>query len=76
MPVLGTNKRDYLAFRLALAEELVGSFRGRSRVGRPRSLDQLDVTRMDVSRGHLPGLGSSLLDCVVCLKVCEIRQLC
>ena len=72
---IGTNKRDYLAFRLALAEELVGSFRGRSRVGRPRSLDQLDVTRMDASRGHLPELGSSLLDCVVCLKVREIRRL-
>ena len=67
---------DYLAFRLALAEELVGTFRGRvSRVGRPRSLDQMDVTRLDVSLGHWPEMADKHLECFVCLNVRETKKL-
>jgi len=35
----GRDSREYLAFRIALAEELVGSFSGRRCIGRPRSLE-------------------------------------
>ena len=34
----GQTPRDYLAFRMSLGEELIGSFSSRQRAGRPRSL--------------------------------------
>ena len=72
----GSRTYDYLAFRLALAEQLMGTFRGRvSRVGRPRSLDQMDVTRLDVSLGHWPEMADKHLECFVCLKVRETKKL-
>jgi len=33
----GRDSRDYLAFRIALAKELVGSFKGGKHIGRSRS---------------------------------------
>lgn len=69
------KQRDYLKFRLALAEELVGSYRGRTRIGHPRSLNQMDVTRLDVSQGHWPELADMKRRCVVCIKVREMRGL-
>ena len=69
-----TTRTDYLHFRLALAKGLVGSFRGRAHVGRPRSVDQTDVVKLDVARGHWAEVSVKLLECVVCRKVREQRD--
>jgi len=71
----GRNKRDYLAFRIALAEELVGSFRGRRQAGRPHSLETQRLERLDISLGHWPEVVEVKRECVVCLKVREKKGL-
>ena len=72
---IGRNSRDYLAFRIALAEELVGSFRGRRHIGRPRSLESQRLERLDTSLGHWPVVVQEKRVCVVCSKVREKRGL-
>ena len=47
------DKYDYLGFRIALMEGLVGSFHNRQRVGRPFVVTP---TRLDMSLGHLATL--------------------
>ena len=64
----GRNKRDYLAFRLQLAEELIGGFTSRKRAGRPRSGDHLDCQRLTPDIGHWPQYCEKIRDCVVCSK--------
>ena len=60
------HKKNYLGFRIALAEELVGSFSSRSQRGRPRrSCDP--PGRLD-GRSHLPVFAEKR-DCVVCMEV-------
>ena len=61
----GRDSRDYLTFRIALAEELVGSFSGRRRIGRPRSLENQRLERLDTSLGHWPEVVQEKRDCVV-----------
>ena len=61
----GTAARDYLAFRIALAEELVGSFRGRRHIGRPRSLDNLRATAGRISWTLAGGCGGEVGLCAV-----------
>ena len=62
----GRDSRDYLAFRIALAEELVGSFSGRRRIGPPRSLESQRLERLDTSLGHWPEVVQEKQECVVC----------
>ena len=70
------SKHDYLEFRVALAEELIGSFTSRQLpAGRPRSVNHQQTLRLDPSKGHLPVLADSQRQCVVCNKVGEVRQL-
>ena len=59
---------SFLDFRLELAAQLIGSFCGRSRVGRPRSQSPVDV-RLDQNRQHLPIIADKHIQCVVCNKV-------
>ena len=70
---VGRSMRDYLRFRLALAEELVGSFRGRSQVGSRWSLDQMDMMRLDQSLGYWPEVADRTLEYAMCLKIREMK---
>ena len=69
------KKHDYLEFRVALAEELIGSFCSRQHIGRPRSHDHQQVLRLDNTQSHLPTIDGSSQKCVVCSKVREVKKL-
>ena len=64
----GETEKDFLSFRLALATQLVGTYR-RSHSGRPRSLEHKQQLRLDTTRSHLPECVASKRDCVVCSKM-------
>ena len=75
-PTSDRSKHDYLDFRVALAEELIGTFSSRQvPAGRPRSVDHQQTLRLDPSKGHLPIVEDSVHDCVVCCKIREVRKL-
>ena len=49
----GRKKRNILSFRLELAEELIGSFCSRQRVGgHPRSAEHLLLDRLNSKKGN------------------------
>ena len=56
-------KRDFRAFRLELAVDLIGGYSGRKKPGRKRQRKDL---RLDTSLPHLPVAGSTRLQCVRC----------
>ena len=59
-------KRDYLSFRLQLAEELIGGFSSWKRAGRRPSGEHLNMQRLTVDLGHWPEQSPKSLGCVVC----------
>ena len=59
----GRNKRDFLRFRLELAEQLIETFRSQKRAGRRRSTES---DRLKSQLGHLPIQVANKLECVVC----------
>ena len=72
----GDLKRDYLSFRIELAEALIGSFTTRVRsAGRPRSTIVEEEIRLDNTKLHLPVVTGPKRDCLVCCKVREARGL-
>ena len=71
----GRSKRDFLRFRLQLAEELIGSFRSRKRAGRRRSDEHEQAARLKPHHGHWPVQVTSKLDCVVCSTIRQKRKL-
>ena len=75
MPPSEQKKYDYLDFRYALAEELIGSFSSRARAGRPRSLDHQQAPRLDSSKSHLTIIDGPKRECVVCQKIREVKGL-
>lgn len=66
---MGSGKRDYLAFRLELARELVGTFSSQKRAGRPRSAEHNQVERLKPDMGHWPRQAKKPRRCVVCLAI-------
>ena len=73
MPPSERSKHDYLKFRYALMEELIGSYSSRARVaGRPHSLEHQQALRLDVTKSHLPIVGGPKRECVVCTKAREV----
>ena len=65
----GRKKRDYLGFRLDVAEQFIGSHTLSLRSGRPSRLDTADSTttpRLDTSLRHYPIQDSKKMKCVVC----------
>ena len=63
----GHSKRDFLAFRLDVAKQLIGGFHSRRKsAGRPRSLEYQDVDRLNMQLGHWPVKVDKKLECVVC----------
>ena len=58
----GSKKKDLVAFRFELAEQLIGLYRGRKRPGRHRS-HEMDRLKPELS--HLP-VAVTPHDCVVC----------
>ena len=63
---LGRAKRDMLKFRLELGHLLIGDFTSRVRLGRPRSDEHAQLTRLQHSHRHWPVLSSRKNNCVVC----------
>ena len=60
---IGHVKRDFRAFRLELAVDLIGGYSGRKRRGRKRQRKDL---RLDATLPHLPVATHSRLLCVRC----------
>ena len=71
----GQTPRDYLAFRMSLGEELIGSFSTRQRAGCPRSLEHQHDLRLNTSRSHLPVIVGLKRDCVVCVQYRKVKKL-
>ena len=69
------KEQDYLAFRLALAVELVGNSCRRSLGGRPRSMEHAQCLRLANTQDHLPECVPFKRDCFVCAKVREKKKL-
>ena len=61
---------SFLDFRLELAAQLIGNYnyKGRSRIGRPRSQSPVDI-RLDNNKQHLPIIADKHVECVVCNKI-------
>ena len=72
----GRKIRDMLSFRLELAKQIIGSFstRGRS-AGRPRSVEHLQLDRLNVNLGHWPKHADKKGNRVVCLAVINKKKL-
>ena len=47
------SKRDFQQFRYEVATELIGHFRGRQHIGRPRSLEHMSADRLGQWPKHL-----------------------
>ena len=62
----GRQKRDFLRFRVELAEQLIGSFRSRKRAGRRPSAESQQEERLKPELGHWPLQVHNKLECVVC----------
>ncbi len=72
----GRKKRDMLSFRLELAKELIGSFSSRHRSsGRPRSVEHIQLDRLNSNLGHWPVHVDRKGNCVVCLAIIQRRNL-
>ncbi len=65
----GSRYKDSLAFRLELAELLVGGFTCRKVISRTHSDRNLSRLESTASRKHLPHATSKKRDCVVCSEV-------
>ena len=75
-PALPHHQRDSLHFRLALANQLVGDYSGKKRVGRPSVSYSL---RRDRSTPHFPMSVSQKRRCTLCLsrhQRCETKIQC
>ena len=62
----GHQKRDFLRFRIELAEALIETFQNRKRAGRRRSGESHQEERLNPELGHWPIQVSKKLECVVC----------
>ncbi len=62
------KKPSFLDFRLELAAQLIGNYKGRSNIGRPRSRSPVAV-RLHNNRSHLPIITDKHIECVVCNKI-------
>ena len=61
------SKRDFLAFRLDVAKQLIGSFQSRQRsAGWPWSVEYQELDRLNVQLGHWPIRVERRLECIVC----------
>ena len=63
----GRSKLDMLEFRLTLAHLLTDGFTSRKRIGRPRSDDHANLTRLNITIKHTPECVLTKANCVVCL---------
>ena len=70
-----SNRRDYLTFRLVLATELIGTFTSRKRLGRPRSDEHAERTRLNHNLDHYPRTVAKTKRCVVCEGTRRRKQL-
>ncbi len=69
----GSRYKDFLAFRLELAELLVGGFTCRKVLGHTCSDRNLSRLEHTATHQHLPS--AKKRDCVVCSKVCKRKGL-
>ena len=59
-------KRDFLGFRIDVANQLIGSFHFRQRAGRPPSSEHRTEQRLNRQLDHWPIQETSKRECVVC----------
>ena len=59
-------KRDFLSFRIDVANQLIGSFHYRHRAGRPPSGEHRTLQRLDLQLNHWPVQETTKKECVVC----------
>ena len=67
--VRGSGKRDFLAFRLYLARQLVGSYCSRQQRSRPRLVSPDRLDRLNIKLGHWICCVQTKRRCVVCLAM-------
>ena len=70
-----STRRDYLTFRLVLASELIGTFTSRKRLGRPRSDEHAECTRLNHNLDQYPRTVAKTKRCVVCEGTRRRKQL-
>ena len=70
----GRSKRDFLQFRYEVASGLIGNFRARQRVGRPRSFEHANADRL-LPLGHWPKYVERKGNCVVCQAIINRKNL-
>ena len=59
-------KKDFLSFRLDVAEGLIGNFSSKKKAGHPRSSDYMELEQLNPYLGHWPIFSKQKLKCVVC----------
>ena len=62
----GRKKRDFLGFRLDVAEQLIGTHRLRHRSTHASTHDSTTPQRLDPNLGHYPVQDTKKVRCVVC----------
>ena len=65
---LSMKRISFLDFRIELAEQLIGTFTCRKRIGRPRSFEHQNQSRLDKTLDHMPLFDKKRV-CVVCAAV-------
>ncbi len=64
-----------LSFRLELAKQLIGSFSTRCHsAGRPRSVERLQLDRLNVNLGHWPKHADRKGNCAVCSAIIRKKK--
>ena len=71
----GRGNRDFLTFRLEVANELIAGFSSRQRFGRPRSIENAQLDRFNPSLGHWHVHTDTKANCIVCLGVIGRKKL-
>ena len=68
LTIYKNSKKDFLSFRLEVAEGLISSFSLKKKVGHPRSSEYMELERLNSHLGHWPISSKQKLECVVCCK--------
>ncbi len=70
------KKREMLSFRLELAKQLIGRFSTRCRsAGSPRSVEHLQLDRLNVNLGHWLKHADRKGNCAVCSAIIRTNKL-
>ena len=71
----GRGNSDFLTFRLEVANELIAGFSSCQCSGRPRSMENAQLDRLNPSLGYRPVHTDTKANCIVCLGVIGRKKL-